>query len=224
MFLLQWCDSTLFAAFHLADRASRLCDCVSLTRLSYPWPSAVPFVCACVRSTCSMWPACGTLGWSRCMCVCAHAKSLAARLPWVTTWQRGRDKGREKGREADQREERDREREDTQERKDEGKRDRWREKCVKKRKRKFGKTSCEMKARQKKWEKYLTVTQMKIRAHCRINKCRNLRNSKGSKKKKGGWCWWGEMNEGLKRWEEGSEGEVMKMETLNCKRTEGEGV
>lgn len=32
------------------------------------------------------------------------------------------------------------------------------------------------------------------------------------------------MSEGLKRWEEGSEGEVMKMETLNCKRTEGEGV
>lgn len=214
MFLLQWCDSTLFAAFHLADRASRLCDCVSLTRLSYPWPSAVPFVCACARSTCSMWPACGTLGWSRCMCVCAHAKSLAARLQWVTTWQRGRDKGRENGREADQREERDRERarEDTQERKDEGKRDRWREKCVKKRKRKFGKTSCEMQARQK-WEKYLTVTQMKIRAHCRINKCRNPRNSKGSKKKKKRreGCWWGEMSEGLKRWEKGSEGEVMKM-------------
>lgn len=34
--------------------------------------------------------------------------------------------------------------------------------------------------------KNLTVTQMKIRAHCRINKCRNPRNSKGSKKKKKG--------------------------------------
>lgn len=121
-FLLQRCDSTLFATFHLADGASRLCDCVSLTRLPYPWPSTAPLcvdVCA-VRAACGLH---AVLLADQDVCVCVRMPN-----PWLhASSESPLDNEAEiKGERKEERQTRGR-REDTQGRKDEGKRDRWRE-------------------------------------------------------------------------------------------------